>query len=347
MHRPSSELAFGIIGCGRVVQELHLPAWQLIPEARLVAICDANQAALQAVSTTQPEVRHYTTVEAFLADAHDLNFVVLATPGVSHPTIGEQVLRRKLHLLCEKPLALSTRDAEHLFKVADEEGVVLTPIHNYRYRDTVLAARGRAAQGVLGDIVSVSVRFRSGSLFDEPATWMRQERLHRTLLFDFAYHFVDLALLFLGPIDSLRFVEAEMDSVGLQSVVFGTLHKHGARGFFELMLDASCCRTEIEVLGESCGLALDFFPDGFRMLPRRDTPLHRGIADARRCFQFALYRVKQSLPRSTSYHVLPHAGLFRAFVDALRREGANPVPRAEVLQTLSLLSGVAERAYST
>jgi predicted dehydrogenase len=345
MHSPGSELSFGIIGCGRVVQELHLPAWQLIPEARLVAICDGNRAALQAVSAQRAGVRHYTTVEPFLADAHDLDFVVLATPGFSHPTIGEQVLRQKLHLLCEKPLALCIGDAEHLFNVAAQEGVILTPIHNYRYRHTVLAGRARAAQGVLGDIVSVSVRFRSGSLFDEPVKWMRQEQRHRTLLFDFAYHYIDLALLFLGPVSSLRFVEAETDSLGLQSVVFGTLHQHGARGFFELMLDASCCRTEIEVLGESCGLTLDFFPDGFRMLPRRDTPLHRGIADARQCFQFALHRVKQRLPRSISYRVLPHARVFRAFVNALRQGGVTPVPRAEVQQTISLLSEVAERAY--
>jgi len=71
------------------------------------------------------------------------------------------------------------------------------------------------------------------------------------------------------------------------------------------------------------------------------------MADARRCFQFALHKAKQVLPRSISYRVVPHAGLFRAFVDALRREGATPVPRAEVLQTISLLSAVAERAYRT
>lgn len=341
----TQELHFGIVGCGRVVQELHLPAWRLVPEARLVAICDANHSALETASALQPRVRQYTQIDEFLADASDLDFVVLATPGVTHLTIGQQILQNKLHLLCEKPLALDARDAEHLYDIAERENVTLTPIHNYRYRNTVLAAFSRRA--ALGDVTSVNVRFQSGSLFNEPVAWRRQERCHRILLFDFAYHLVDIAILFLGPLSQLRFVDSEVDSMGLQYVVFGTLHKSGARGLFELMLDASCCRAEIEVLGESAGLALDFFPDGFRMLPPRDTPYHRGIADARRLLRFTLNNAKGRIPGRVSYRALPHARLFQAFVDALNQDGSNPVPRAEVMQTISLLGEVAVRAYGT
>ncbi|MFQ5850576.1 MAG: Gfo/Idh/MocA family protein [Candidatus Binatia bacterium] len=339
------ELRFGIIGCGRVVQELHLPAWKLIREAHLLAICDPSRAALHFVSARYPGVRQYTDVDAFLEDASDLDFVVLATPGNSHFSIGEKVLYKKLHLLCEKPLSLSARDSQRLFKTAEQQGVVLTPIHNYRYRDTVKKALAYRTQGVLGDIVSASVRFRSRSLFQEPATWMRKEREHRALLFDLAYHFVDLALLFLGPTSSVRFVDAELDGTGLQYVVFGTLHACGSRGLFELMLDASSFWTQIEVQGERGSLMLEFFPDGFRMLPQRDTPLHRAFYDAGRLFRFARSLIKERLPRGIPRRALPHTHMLRAFVEALQRGGPSPIPEAEVMQTIGLLDEVVNCAY--
>lgn len=337
-------LRFGVIGCGRVVQDLHLPAWRAVPQAQLVAACDADDRALQTMGAVHPAVRLYRDVEALLS-ARDLDFVVLATPGASHRVIGEQVLRRGLPVLCEKPLALTVGDAEHLFRVADQEGVMLTPIHNYRYKDNARAALALYARRALGDVVCVDLRFRSGSLFDEPKPWMRLERQNRILLFDFAYHTVDLALLFLGPVREVRFVDAEVDHLGLQYVVFGTLHEHGGRGLFELMLDASSLRTELEVLGEQRGVALDFFPDGFRVLPRRDTPIHRGLADARRAVRFAANRLRERREDGTSYRAVPHARAFRAFVEALQRRRANPVSPRSVVQTLSLLSTVSERAY--
>ena len=177
-------LRFGIIGCGRVVQDLHLPAWALVPDVQLAAACDANPTVLQTLTVRYPGIRSYTDVEAFLSDSTDLDFVVLATPGITHPRLGEQVLQHDLHLLCEKPLALDSAGAQKLYTVAAEANKVLMPIHNYRYRDNVQAALNWTATGALGDITNVQVRFRSGSLFDEPSRWMHDERQHRILLFD-------------------------------------------------------------------------------------------------------------------------------------------------------------------
>ncbi len=338
-------LQFGIIGCGQVVQELHLPAWARIGKAELVAVCDSSPDALRAVTGRYPQVRRYADVDGFLNNGDDLDFVVLATPGVSHPDIGERVLRRKKHLLCEKPLALGLKSAERLYEVAEAEDVVLMPIHNYRYRDVVVKALAYQASGDLGDVSYVSLRFRSGSLLDEPGLWRRNERLHRVLLFDFAYHFVDLALLFAGPVLSLRFIEAETDSMGLQYAAFRTLHEGGARGLFELMLDASCCRTELEVFGEKGAFALEFFPDGYRQLPRRDNPLHRGVSDARRLFHYTLRSLVDRIPGRLATRAIPHARLFSDFLKVICQGGSAPITKQGVLQTISLLDSVAERAY--
>jgi hypothetical protein len=131
-------------------------------------------------------------------------------------------------------------------------------------------------------------------------------------------------------------------------VVFGTAHKNGSRGVFDLMVDVSCASTEIEVLGESAGLSLQFFPQGFRMLPARDTPLHRCLDEGRRLFDYASDTLLEKLTRSKCPHrARSHAYLFREFVGALSGEQPNPVPSSEVLRVIELLDQVALRAYGT
>lgn len=340
------ELRFGIVGCGRVVQELHLPAWSVIPDVRLVAICDSSQASLDAVSKQVPDARCYTSFDDFVANSAGLAFVVLATPGATHPELGQKLLAKGINVLCEKPLALSAPEAHRLCALADETGATLTSIHNYRFKENTQQALGALRKGQLGDIVAVNLKFRSGSLFGEQVPWRRHERENRTLLFDSGIHLVDIAVLFLGPVESLRFVDADVDSLGIQRVTFGTLHQSGARGVFDLMVDASSTSTEIEVLGESAGLSLQFFPQGFRTLPARDTPLHRSLAEGLRLLNFASDTIRDKLLRpKCSHRARSHADLFRAFVGALRGQQPNPVPGIEVLKIIQVLDEVARRSY--
>ena len=340
------KLRFGIIGCGHVVQTVHMPAWGPINRVQLAAICDPSSSALDAVGARFQKARRYSDVDAFLADATDLDFVVVATPGDSHAAICEKVLRSRLHVLCEKPLALNEQDLRNVYDTADQEGLVLTAIQNYKFRDTVIKALEYKESGAIGNVTDFTVRLRGGSLLDETAIWRREERKHRVLLFDFGIHYVHLALLFGGPISKLRFVDAQVNNEGLEYVVFGTLHENGCRGLFELILNSQSTGTDLEVLGETGGFALDFFPHGFRVLPRRDTPLHRGIGDARRLIKFGFSRAREYLPGGIPDRAIPHHQLFLAFIQAISENAPNPVPPAEVIESISLLAKVAEQAYA-
>lgn len=211
----------------------------------MVAVCDRSTEALALMASKDSELRQYRTIDELLAGAPDLDFAVIATPGPSHVAIAKRLLQAGLHVLCEKPLALELDDAQLLFDLADQRQLLLAPIHNCLFNDNSLAALSPAVRTQLGDIVSVNVRFRSGPVFDETTTWRHRERENHVLLFDFAYHFVDLALCFLGPLREIRFVDSEQDSLGLQYVTFGTLHENCARGLFELM-----CRSVVPTDGD-------------------------------------------------------------------------------------------------
>jgi len=340
------DLSFGIVGCGQVVQELHLPAWQAVPNVKLVSLCDSSQDAIDKALKQAPGARGFISLEDFLDHSDDLSFIVLATPGITHPKLVELILARSIPLLCEKPLALTAEEAASMCLKAEERGVMLTAIHNYRWKENTRRALNLMRAGRLGEIVAANLKFRSGSLFEECGTWRRMERENRTLLFESGIHFVDIAMMFLGQLKSLQFVDADRDTLGLQRVIFGTLHEGGARGVFDLMIDASSCATELEVLGESEGLSLQFFPPGLRRLPRRDTPLHRGLAEGRRLIAYARDVLGDKLLRpKCSHRARSHSELFAAFAKAVRGEGPNPLPARDILPTIQLLDDVAEGSY--
>jgi len=327
------------------VQDLHLPAWQMVPRARLVAACDTNPHALAALKTIHPSAELYQGLDDFVRDVPSMDFVVLATPGFTHATLGEQILDSGVHLLCEKPLALDLASARRLYGRAERKGRLLTAIHNYRFKDNTLHATSRETRKALGHVAYVNVRFRSGSLFDEGPSWMTDERTHRVLLFEMAYHMIDIAMLFLGSLTELRFADAELDSLGIGYVTFGTLHQSRARGLFELILDASSKSTSIEVLGEDQGLSLEFYPEGFRLLPRRDNPLARCLADATRVVNYGLSSVRERFLKAAPNRIQSHARLFAGFVDAVLDGGPNPIAPAGVLETITLLDAVVQRVY--
>lgn len=339
------KIRFGIIGCGQIVQSVHMPVWETLKSAELVAFCDSSPATIESVTRKYRNARKYTDVDIFLEESSDLDFVVLATPGNSHLSIGEKILNRGLHLLCEKPLALNESDANRLYTIAEDKGLTLTPIQNYKYRNTVERALTYARGVAIGDIESVSVRCRSGDLSKESSIWRRGEKEQRVLLFDFSIHFVQLALQIAGNVLSLQFVDSRTNQEGLQYVAFGVAHENGARSLFELMLNSSSSKNEIEVIGQNGAFSLDFFPHGFRILPNRDNPLHRGKGDFIRLASYARSLLEGFLPGRLPDRAIPHHKLFEAFLANLKGYGENPVSKDEVLPTIALLDQVAEHAY--
>lgn len=340
-------LRFGIVGCGEVVREFHLPAWKVLAqEVEFTCYYDSSPEALEWTAQHWPQARACGSLEEFLLNAQSLDFAVLATPHSTHYELALRLLACGLHLLVEKPLTLELGHARELYALAAAHDVLLTPLHNYRFYDTVRRGLDKDTRARLGDIMSLTVRLHAGPLRNLDSPWRWRERQQRTLLFDWAYHLVDIALLFLGPVQDLRFVDADTDSTGLQQVVFGTLHRNGARGLFDLAVDAACESHEIRVLGEGAALALEFAPLGMRMLPAREDPLSRATADLRRTLRYMRLLVRERYGARLNRNGDGHLRVFKAFVNAVRGSEANPIPPEQVQELIALLESVGNQAYS-
>jgi predicted dehydrogenase len=144
-----------VVGLGywgpNLVRNLHE-----IPEAEVVWACDLREEALATLARRYPAVPRTTRFEDVLED-ETVDAVVVATPVSTHYDLGLAALRAGKHVLVEKPLARSSRQAYELLETATERGLVLMPGHTFLYSPPVGMIHDVMASGELGEIYFISM----------------------------------------------------------------------------------------------------------------------------------------------------------------------------------------------
>jgi predicted dehydrogenase len=143
-----------VVGLGywgpNLVRNLHE-----VPEAEVVAVCDARPEALATIGRRYPALRQTTEFEQILGD-ETIDAVAIATPVSSHFPLARAALEAEKHVFVEKPLAASSTEAIELIGLADAAGLVLMPGHTFLYSPPVEAIRSYIHKGELGDVYFVS-----------------------------------------------------------------------------------------------------------------------------------------------------------------------------------------------
>jgi len=121
MDRP---LRVAIIGCGKVSQNMHLPALAKSSRCELVAVCDASRAVADGVARRYGVDRVYNDVEAVLGD-DEVDAVVIAVGDPAHVSIALRSLEAGKHVLIEKPLGVTAAECRPLRAAVAKAGRVL------------------------------------------------------------------------------------------------------------------------------------------------------------------------------------------------------------------------------
>jgi predicted dehydrogenase len=150
----------------------HVRAFARARDAQLAAVADLSEAALNRAAGLAPRARKLRSLDEVLAEP-EIDAVVLATPATTHAAQACQALEAGKHVLVEKPLALSSADAERVVAAAERAHRVLMVGHIMLYHPVIDRIKSMIKGGELGWLLYLnSVRVNMGTLRrDENALW--------------------------------------------------------------------------------------------------------------------------------------------------------------------------------
>jgi len=147
-------LKIGIIGCGGIAKGKHLPALaKQRHKAEMTAFCDIelDRAELAAKEYGTEEAKVYTDYKELLKDP-SIDVVHVLTPNSTHAVITVAALEAGKHVMCEKPMAMNTAEAQQMLDAAKRTGKKLTIGYQNRFRADSRALYAACEQGDLGEV---------------------------------------------------------------------------------------------------------------------------------------------------------------------------------------------------
>ncbi|HOJ23132.1 MAG TPA: Gfo/Idh/MocA family oxidoreductase [Armatimonadota bacterium] len=206
---PERKLRLAVVGCGAIAERGHIPAARRVGEVRLVALVDSDTARAEALARRFGVPRVAATLSGVAAE---VDAAILATPPHVRPALAEEAFREGLHVLCEKPLANTTTEAEAILRAAARARRVLAVAHTYRFFPNRIRLYEMLGQGVLGGVRRIDVR--EGM----PAGWptrsgypFRKEMVPGGVLLTLGIHSLDALFWWFGEPFAFQY---EDDSVG-------------------------------------------------------------------------------------------------------------------------------------
>lgn len=141
-----------LVGFGQVAEWAHLPALNTRPEFALVAVAEPLPERRARARELLPRIRLYPDLNTLLDQEPDLDFVDLCTPPGSHTMLALAALKRRCHVLCEKPLALAAPDFRELKKAAIQADAALVTVHNWKYAPLLARVTKLVHAGAIGRV---------------------------------------------------------------------------------------------------------------------------------------------------------------------------------------------------
>ena len=137
----NGKLQIGIIGCGGIANQKHFPSLKAnADKADMVAFCDIIESRAQeaAAKYGTPDAKVYVDYKELLKDP-EIDLVHVLTPNVAHCPITVDAFAAGKHVMCEKPMAATTEDAQKMMDAWKKSGKQFTIGYQNRFRPEVQA----------------------------------------------------------------------------------------------------------------------------------------------------------------------------------------------------------------
>ena len=180
----------GLLAYGAIGSE-HNMAVQNTSGLILAAVCDTKPERIVAAREVAPDFVGFSDANEML-DSGLLDLVVISTPPNSHFHWAKQSLERGIHVVLEKPMALTTDECDQLIQLSLDKNLLLVVYQNRRFDSDFVTMRSQILSGAIGEVYQFDT-FVGG--YSRPCDyWHSDSVVSGGAIFDWGSHFIDQIL---------------------------------------------------------------------------------------------------------------------------------------------------------
>jgi predicted dehydrogenase len=215
---PSERVRVGIVGGGAIAQVAHLPTLKKLKSVEVVSLCDIDLPKARALADRFGIPDAHDDIEDLLRSP-GIQVAVICSPNHLHESHILAALSADLHVLVEKPLAMSAASVQRIMRAAEKRDRVVMVGMNHRYRPDVQIVRSFVQSGELGRVESVRGSWHVFRPSRNQLGWrQRRDQAGGGAMLDLGLSILDLGLWLGGTPAPVR-VSAALDAAGKERAV--------------------------------------------------------------------------------------------------------------------------------
>lgn len=331
-------LEVGVVGCGEIAVERHIPAWIKCNKAKVVAVVDINEEKAKKVVRRFHIPRYYTDYYEMLEKEEGIFIVDICTPLGLHKEHAIEACKDGKHVLVEKPMAESAESCQEMIEASMHNKVMLSVFHTMREYPAVRLAKRWLDEGKIGTAHFLHFLTSYGEL--QP--WVKSQG---GVLWEVGIHRIYLTLYFLGKIRKVRaFSLDNRDLLETENIKIMTYAEQGVGEIHLMGTHGKIGEEKISIYGTKGEI---FIPTVvFNTVVMRASSMKESWIDKfRKEILLDLRLSWGGVKRGVEYllrgpALFPHATIINQFVDAINGKGNVPIPPEEGLEAVRVLQEI-------
>ena len=343
-----ADLRAAIIGYGLAGRFFHAPLIAATEGLVVSSVVTSSPERRAQVSREHPDARILTSPTELWESAEDHDLVVVATPNVAHAPLATNAIDRGLPVVVDKPLAMTSGEAEALLSRAERASKLLTVFQNRRWDSDQLTLARLLAEDRLGTVLRYESRFERWRPSANAESWRDSTapELGGGQLLDLGTHLVDQALVMFGPVTHVYAeVDARRGAPGDDDAFVALRHAHGVISHLRASAITAAPGPRLRVLGTKAAFVvqdLDGQEDVLRSGTRPDEVLAWGSEPEARWGR--LVSGEESAPVPSERGDWPR--FYALLLRALRDGDSPPVDPHDAVAALRVLEAARRSAAS-
>lgn len=250
------KLKWGVAGCGRFTEHTFIPTIKFLRRSSVHSFFSHNLSRAKGLAEISGSSSYFDNYEEFLKS--DIDCVFIASVNSHH---YEQVIKAAeagKNILCEKPLAITSKQAEEMVDACKRNNILLAVNYLHRLHPHVLKAQELIKNQTIGKLVSIDVSF---NLDFPPGNDFRFDKnlSGGGALRDLGTHMIDLLRFFGGEIiDIIGFLDNIVYNYDVEDFVSAlVIFENNSYGSFKVSFNTKKAFNRIEILGHTGAISIE------------------------------------------------------------------------------------------